>query len=227
LDGFEHLAGMRPAAGRGIAPAPSLLLVEDCRLRRDCLRLVLAQRLSGWHIEAAATAREVDAGDPPHIDLILLAGTRIDPNEVATLAALAPVLVCVEDDAPQGGQCYVEAGARGFVPASLGLGALLAAIERVRAGGRYAPAMPRPPRPAAEAAPVRPELTRRQRQVLALITEGKSNKLIADALTMSEDTVKAHVKQIIKRLNVANRTQAALLATRAAAMAARWEAAGS
>ena len=54
-------------------------------------------------------------------------------------------------------------------------------------------------------------LTRRQRDVLALISEGKSNKLIAQALAMSESTVKAHVKQIIKRLHVANRTQAALL----------------
>jgi NarL family two-component system response regulator LiaR len=60
-----------------------------------------------------------------------------------------------------------------------------------------------------------PELTRRQRDVLALISEGKSNKLIGDALTMTESTVKAHVKQIIKRLHVANRTQAALIATRA------------
>ena len=56
-------------------------------------------------------------------------------------------------------------------------------------------------------------MTRRQRDVLALISEGKSNKLIADALNMSESTVKAHVKQIIRRLKVANRTQAALLAT--------------
>jgi len=65
------------------------------------------------------------------------------------------------------------------------------------------------------------ELTRRQRDVLALISEGKSNKLIADALTMTESTVKAHVKQIIKRLHVANRTQAALLATRSGWQGAR------
>src|SRR4029077_4041147 len=57
------------------------------------------------------------------------------------------------------------------------------------------------------------ELTRRQRDVLGLISQGKSNKLIADALVMSESTVKAHVKQIIKRLRVASRTQAALVAT--------------
>ena len=51
--------------------------------------------------------------------------------------------------------------------------------------------------------------------MLELIAEGKSNKLIAGALSMSESTVKAHVKQIIKRLHVANRTQAALIASRA------------
>jgi DNA-binding NarL/FixJ family response regulator len=62
-------------------------------------------------------------------------------------------------------------------------------------------------------------LTRRQRDVLALISEGQSNKLIADALGMSESTVKAHVKQIIRRLHVVNRTQAALLATRGTAPA--------
>jgi len=59
------------------------------------------------------------------------------------------------------------------------------------------------------------ELTRRQCDVLALISEGKSNRLIADALTMTENTVKAHVKQIIRRLHVANRTQAALIVARA------------
>jgi DNA-binding NarL/FixJ family response regulator len=75
-------------------------------------------------------------------------------------------------------------------------------------------AVPVAPAAKAEGTPWR-QLTRRQRDVLALISEGRSNKLIADALTMSESTVKAHVKQIIRRLNVANRTQAALLATRA------------
>ncbi|HZU89092.1 MAG TPA: helix-turn-helix transcriptional regulator, partial [Stellaceae bacterium] len=49
-------------------------------------------------------------------------------------------------------------------------------------------------------------------EVLALISQGKSNRLIASALSLSEETIKAHVKQIIRRLGVANRTQAALVA---------------
>jgi DNA-binding NarL/FixJ family response regulator len=91
----------------------------------------------------------------------------------------------------------------------------MGALERIRAGGRYVPLALTETPPAALSRSEGPwrELTRRQRDVLALISEGKPNKLIADALNMSESTVKAHVKQIIRRLNVANRTQAALLAT--------------
>ncbi len=96
----------------------------------------------------------------------------------------------------------------------------MGALDLVLAGGIYVPSSliePTPERAAAAAefgAAGEPAsgLTRRQRDVLGLISKGKSNKLIADALTMSESTVKAHVKQIIKRLRVANRTQAALLA---------------
>ena len=95
----------------------------------------------------------------------------------------------------------------------------MGALERMRTGGTYVPLALSEPVSSGAAERARhnpwPELTRRQRDVLALISEGKPNKVIGDALTMTESTVKAHVKQIIKRLHVANRTQAALLATRA------------
>ena len=118
-----------------------------------------------------------------------------------------------------------RSGARGFLPTSLGLKVLMGALERMRVGGTYVPlSLTEPVLPDrakwARDTPWR-ELTRRQCDVLALISEGKSNKLIADALTMTESTVKAHVKQIIKRLHVANRTQAALIASRASWQSAR------
>ncbi|MEM9216623.1 MAG: response regulator transcription factor [Cyanobacteria bacterium P01_F01_bin.150] len=72
--------------------------------------------------------------------------------------------------------------------------------------------------PAATSAPV-PELppgvndlTKRERQVLALIAKGASNKEIAQKLYISEGTVKNHVTNILGRLNVRDRTQAAILA---------------
>ncbi|MFM2128475.1 MAG: hypothetical protein RL477_21, partial [Pseudomonadota bacterium] len=55
-------------------------------------------------------------------------------------------------------------------------------------------------------------LTHRQRDVLALVGEGRSNKDIAEVLGISEGTVKVHVGAILKALGTSNRTQAALIA---------------
>jgi DNA-binding CsgD family transcriptional regulator len=63
-----------------------------------------------------------------------------------------------------------------------------------------------------------PELSVRQRQVLALLTQGKPNKLISRELGLAQGTVKIHVTAILKKLKVANRTQAALAARRLALM---------
>jgi DNA-binding NarL/FixJ family response regulator len=58
------------------------------------------------------------------------------------------------------------------------------------------------------------QLTRRERQVLELITGGRSNKRIALELGITEKTVKTHVGHLLAKLGVADRTQAALLAVR-------------
>ena len=58
------------------------------------------------------------------------------------------------------------------------------------------------------------KLTRRQRDVLDRLVEGKSNKEIASELGLSAGTVKIHVSSIFKTLSVTNRTQAVIVATR-------------
>jgi DNA-binding NarL/FixJ family response regulator len=206
-----------------------LAIVDQSRLRCDCLKLALAQQPRRWRITDVAAARELVSvmRHGEEFDVILLAGStcaHIGLSDIALLASAAPqtpILVAAECDDPERAHTILRAGARGFLPTSHSLKVLMGALERVRAGGTYVPlALTDAPRSApAERAQRTPwrELTRRQRDVLELIAEGKSNKLIADALKMSESTVKAHVKQIIRRLNVANRTQAALLATRTAA----------
>jgi len=61
--------------------------------------------------------------------------------------------------------------------------------------------------------PVRPEsLTQRETDILALLSEGRSNREIARALFLSEKTVKAHLAAVFRKLGVANRTQAAMAA---------------
>lgn len=64
-------------------------------------------------------------------------------------------------------------------------------------------------------APDSPEaLTERETEVLRLLAQGRSNKEIAAALTIGEKTVKTHVSNILSKLNVPSRTQAALYAVR-------------
>jgi DNA-binding NarL/FixJ family response regulator len=177
-----------------------------------------------WHVVDAAGISEliqrVLVGE--EFDVILLGGStcsQIDLGDISSLAASVPqtpILVAADCDDPERAHMILRAGARGFLPASHSLKVLIGALERVRTGGTYVPLSLTEAVPAAERAPWR-ALTPRQCDVLALIAEGKANKLIADALNMSESTVKAHVKQIIRRLKVANRTQAALLATRTGA----------
>jgi DNA-binding NarL/FixJ family response regulator len=57
-------------------------------------------------------------------------------------------------------------------------------------------------------------LTEREREVLALIADGRSNREIARALVLSEKTVKTHVSNVLMKLDLADRTQAALWAVR-------------
>lgn len=225
----DEIVSHRPAAGNVEFVEPArrhLAIIDPCALRRDCLRLSLAQQVRRWRVTDVDTAAEgvrlVREG--AGFSVILLGAStcrKIDLTDVARLSAAAPqipILAVADCENPERARAILRAGARGFLPMSLGLKVLVAALERVRSGGTFVPLVLSDP-PEQEAAPEAPglpehALTRRQRDVLALIAEGQSNKLIADALRMSESTVKAHVKQIIRRLHVANRTQAALLATR-------------
>jgi DNA-binding NarL/FixJ family response regulator len=201
-----------------------LALVDQSRLRSDCLKLALGMQPRRWRVADIATVSELKERvllQGEEFDVILLGGStcsQIDLVDVSSLAAAVPqtpILVAADCDDPERAHVILRAGARGFLPASYSLKVLIGALERVRTGGTYVPLTLTEAVPTAQRAPWR-ALTRRQCDVLVLIAEGKANKLIADALNMSESTVKAHVKQIIRRLNVANRTQAALLATRTA-----------
>jgi DNA-binding NarL/FixJ family response regulator len=226
--------GTRAEAAIRVMPARApgetiIALIDTSRLRRECLKLALAQHNTQWRILDLATAADAlglaDAGQG--FDLLLVGAATIEHVDLHEIEALhaalpdTPIVVAAESENPHRARLILGAGTRGFLPTSLSLKVLMGALDLVLAGGIYVPSAliePSQQRPSV-AAPLRPQaepwsdLTRRQRDVLALISQGKSNKLIADALAMSESTVKAHVKQIIKRLNVANRTQAALIAT--------------
>jgi DNA-binding NarL/FixJ family response regulator len=90
-------------------------------------------------------------------------------------------------------------------------------LEAVRAAVRGdAPLAPRAARQllAARSEEQRADLSKREREVLALVAEGLPNKLIARRLEISEKTVKTHLTSVFQRIGVSDRTQAALWAQR-------------
>jgi DNA-binding NarL/FixJ family response regulator len=117
-------------------------------------------------------------------------------------------------------------GARGFVSTkTTGLTLALSAIRFVQAGGFFAPVdamlyrtptssvrQPQPGLPATTS-----ELTARERVVLGLLKEGKTNKAIARELRLSDNTVKVHVHNILRKMHVSSRREAASILSPATA----------
>ena len=103
----------------------------------------------------------------------------------------------------------LAAGAAAYVIKAMSYETLVDALRRVYAGTRYLP--PPVARSLANRTP-NSDLSPREREVLALMVRGKTNKGIADALKITEATVKCHVSVILQRLNVEDRTQAVIAA---------------
>jgi DNA-binding NarL/FixJ family response regulator len=103
----------------------------------------------------------------------------------------------------------LEAGAQGYLLKGMSPEVLLDALRRVHAGNRVLP--PPVARSLDSRAPCS-DLSAREREVLVLIAQGRNNKEIGAALSITEGTVKCHVTMILSRLGVSDRTQAVVAA---------------
>ncbi len=119
-------------------------------------------------------------------------------------------------------------GAAGFIPKTLGISEIQGAIHLMLSGGRYLPpplldwvSAPSPTAAAQPAVPAVTNLTRREAEVWGLLKDGASNKEIGRSLSLQEVTVKLHVRSLLRKLGVSNRTQAAALFLRASTDGAR------
>ncbi|MCA0962794.1 response regulator transcription factor [Salipiger bermudensis] len=106
----------------------------------------------------------------------------------------------------------LELGAAGFVPKTLPAKSLVNAVRFMAMGEQYAPIAFMTAAEEVEEHPLAKSLTKREMEVLKGLTEGKSNKEIARDLEITEPTIKLHVKTLYRKLDVNNRTQAAIVA---------------
>jgi len=211
-----------------------ILIADDHTLFRRGLRLLLSMLYPEAEIVEAADADGALAAakTDPAPDIVLCDLTMPGMAQLAGLTALRearpdlPVVMLSANPNPDDIVRCIEAGARGYILKSSNDATLKNAISLVLAGETYLPSEAfldgqrrwigsRADRPAADFAPGNPlaALTERQRDVLTLLMAGQSNKEIARTLDLLESTVKAHVKVILDKLDAANRTQAAMVAT--------------
>ncbi|MBO3745798.1 response regulator transcription factor [Streptosporangiaceae bacterium NEAU-GS5] len=169
--------------------------------------------------EAADGSEAVSLVERLGPDVLLLDLKMPVLDGLATLSELAArdlkvraiVLTSVSDRGDVGPA--MRAGAAGFLYKDVDPGGLVSAIRAVH-GGQLLLAPEAAEAMMAAPAPDAPVLTDREREVLTLIAAGRSNREIARALSVAEKTVKTHVSNVLMKLGVQDRTQAALYAVR-------------
>jgi DNA-binding NarL/FixJ family response regulator len=202
-----------------------VLIADDHRMVRQGLRTFLELQ-DGIQVvgEAADGAECAEQAAELKPDVILLDLVMPGVDGVAAMELLreagstARVLVVTSFTDRRMIIPAIRAGARGYVYKDVDPAALAAAVRSVHAGHvllepEVATAL-LDSGSAAEPGPQAPPLTAREREVLVLIAQGRSNREIARALVLAEKTVKTHVSNILMKLGVADRTQAALWAVR-------------
>jgi DNA-binding NarL/FixJ family response regulator len=198
----------------------NVLLVDDHALFRSGLKLLLSDLDESVVFAEACAVEEVDhLAAPP--DLVLLdlnlrgaSGLAAIHHALRRLPDASIVALSGEED-PQLIREVIEAGAAGFIPKASTPEVMIGALRLVLAGGTYLPrsVLGAPERVAADPSRARRErllagLTQRQLDALMLAVRGKSNKLIARELGLSEGTIKQHLSAAFRVLDVANRTEA-------------------
>lgn len=206
-----------------------VLIVDDHPLAREGLRAMLGRAEGIEVVGEASTGEEAFSLALTLTPDIVLMDIRLGPGMDGLTAAAAiraeipksRILMLTLHDAPEYVRAALAAGATGYVLKDSSAEEVIAAVRQVLDGRTALPlallnqALAPSSRGAEDDASRLERLTPRERQVLDQVADGLTNKAIARQLEISPGTVKAHVERVIAKLAVADRTQAAVLATRA------------
>lgn len=200
------------------------LLVDDHPLFLEALQIAVHAAYPDARIVEAGSIAEANAAIARHgrFDLVLLdlsmpGTTGLEGLiELRTLHPKLPIVIVSALEDPRIIHGVMTYGAAGFIPKSTRKPELAQAIRDVMTGSITLPKDYTPPQTKARTS-VTPSLAARllsltpqQLRVLQMLRQGMLNKQIAYELDVGETTVKAHVSEILRKLNVASRTQAVI-----------------
>ena len=200
------------------------LIIDDHPLFREALHSAVRMAYPDVDTVEARSISEAMTllADTKPFDLALLDLSMPDVHgfdgllQLRTRHPRLPVVIVSGHEEPKIISEALSYGAAGFIPKSARKGDLAAAIRAVMEGAIYVPenyeSQPPDPESADRAEMVRrlAKLTPQQLRVLQMLRQGLLNKQIAFELQVGETTVKAHVSEILRKLNVYSRTQAVI-----------------
>jgi len=205
-----------------------VLIVDDHALIREALHTVLKQLKRETVILEASNSRQAFrlVEEHPDLDLILLDVNLPDRDGFSVLgelreryATIAIIVLSAVDDQDTVKRAF-KLGALGFIPKTTERDVMVNAIQLVLSGGIYIPSeiLDRDETTSSRTVDKLSTreyleslgLTGRQIEVLALLMQGKSNKVIANTLNMGVPTVKNQITVVLKALKVTSRTEAVI-----------------
>jgi DNA-binding NarL/FixJ family response regulator len=154
------------------------------------------------------------------LDVSMPGGGIQAAREIASACPVVKVMMLTVSESEDDVLRALQSGARGYILKGVAAGDLVHVVRQVNGGESYVtPALAaglltelRGDRRRVGAAHLYQELTERERQILELVAKGQSNKEVARELDLAEKTVKHHMTNVLEKLQVRNRVEAALLA---------------
>ncbi|MCB1756408.1 MAG: response regulator transcription factor [Gammaproteobacteria bacterium] len=205
--------------------AKKLIIADDHPLFRDALKHGIASALGKPEIIVCGSFSELQKTINHHDDSDLILLDLHMPGAVGFSALHflglrcpdIPVTIVSANEDPEVVARAVDQGASGFIPKSADIAVIVEAIKQILEGQRWLPSDVRQRVSeirlrSADIADKLATLTPSQFRVLMMLVDGRKNKEIADEICVTEATIKAHLTEIFKKLDVSNRTQAAMLA---------------
>jgi two-component system, NarL family, nitrate/nitrite response regulator NarL len=205
-----------------------LLTTQNAFFREGVKHVLAKDKLSIVREERSLSAalsflRSTDQG----VDLLVYEHNENQDTDLDCFMAIGNefpqviIVALIQGATSNGLESAIRGGARGVLPNTISAAALNLVLQLLLAGENLI-AMPAGVsgglRPVSEATPgivcePRTPLSPREDEVLELLKEGSPNKAIARKLDMAEATVKVHIKSLLRKIDVGNRTQAAIWAT--------------
>jgi DNA-binding NarL/FixJ family response regulator len=207
-------------AGRTPNALTVIGFVDSYSFTRECIAASLQMAAADLRVLPYSSCADAVNNDVQHDLFLFLWHSEDSEHERRELTAankaltpLAPVIVLCAAEQFESISHAFEKGARGYIPLrSTPPGLAIEIIRFVKAGGTFVPLSGLSlSGTQADGATVRVSahdgLTMRERDVLKLLKQGKANKITAYELQLSESTIKLHIRNIMRKMKVSNRTE--------------------